>query len=66
MGRTEETYGEDPYLVSSMGVAHVPSLQAQGVAATGKHSAGHGSSEGERNTCERLREVPEGKPLEDV
>ncbi|MDP7976452.1 MAG: glycoside hydrolase family 3 N-terminal domain-containing protein, partial [TACK group archaeon] len=50
-GRTEETYGEDPYLVSSMGVAYVSSLQAQGVAATGKHFAGHGSSEGGRNTA---------------
>ncbi|WP_449462090.1 glycoside hydrolase family 3 N-terminal domain-containing protein [Tardisphaera miroshnichenkoae] len=50
-GRTEETYGEDPYLASSMGVAYASSLQAQGVAATGKHFAGHGSSEGGRNTA---------------
>jgi len=50
-GRTEETYGEDPYLASSMGVAYVSALQAQGVIATGKHFAGHGSSEGGRNTA---------------
>jgi len=50
-GRTEETYGEDPYPASSMGVAYVSALQAQGVIATGKHFAGHGSSEGGRNTA---------------
>jgi len=34
-----------------MGVAYVSALQAQGVIATGKHFAGHGSSEGGRNTA---------------
>ncbi|MFT4093458.1 MAG: glycoside hydrolase family 3 N-terminal domain-containing protein, partial [Niabella sp.] len=36
-GRTEETYGEDPFLVSSMGVAFVSGLEKQGVIATPKH-----------------------------
>jgi beta-glucosidase len=52
-GRTEETYGEDPYLVARMGVAFVEGLQgedlATGVAATAKHFVGYGASEGGLN-----------------
>ena len=52
-GRTEETFGEDPYLVARMGVAYVRGLQGQdlheGVMATGKHFAGYGVSEGGMN-----------------
>ena len=52
-GRTEETYGEDPYLVSRMGVAFVRGLQgeslAHGVIATAKHLVGYGASEGGMN-----------------
>ncbi len=52
-GRTEETYGEDHYLVASMGVAYIRGLQGddlrQGVVATAKHFAAHGFSEGGRN-----------------
>ncbi|GAG48564.1 unnamed protein product, partial [marine sediment metagenome] len=51
-GRTEETYGEDPYLVSRMGVAYVKGLQGEGpsidgqhLIATAKHYAAHGSPE---------------------
>ncbi|MDD3410731.1 MAG: glycoside hydrolase family 3 N-terminal domain-containing protein [Eubacteriales bacterium] len=52
-GRTEETYGEDPYLCGRMGVNYVSGLQgedmARGVLATGKHFAGYGASEGGMN-----------------
>ncbi len=52
-GRTEETFGEDPYLVSRMGVAFVRGLQGRdlrdGVVATGKHFVGYGGSEGGLN-----------------
>jgi beta-glucosidase len=52
-GRVEETYGEDPFLITAMGLAYVRGLQTenlnQGVAATGKHFAGHGLPEGGRN-----------------
>lgn len=52
-GRTEETFGEDPYLVASMGVAYVRGLQtgdvANGIIATGKHFLGYGASEGGMN-----------------
>jgi len=56
-GRTEETYGEDPYLVSMIGKAailgfqgHGPLINNQHVIATVKHFAGHGQSEGGNNT----------------
>ncbi len=52
-GRTEETYGECPYLASRVGVAYVRGIQgddlARGVAATGKHFLGYGLSEGGLN-----------------
>ncbi len=69
-GRTEETYGEDPYLASRMLVNVVKSLQGNAtyanptiddahVIATGKHFAGHGQPEngtniGPVNLSERL------------
>jgi len=36
-GRVEETYGEDPYLASRMGVAFVGAFERAGVVATPKH-----------------------------
>ena len=56
-GRVEETYGEDPYLNGRLSCAAVRGLQgtdngkiADGhVAATLKHLAGHGESEGGQN-----------------
>ena len=52
-GRTEETLGEDPYLVSRMGVAFVQGLQGaslrEGVIATAKHFVGYGASDGGMN-----------------
>ncbi len=52
-GRTEETFGEDPYLVAQMGMHYVRGLQSgdnqQMVMATGKHFVGYGESEGGMN-----------------
>lgn len=55
-GRTEETYGEDPYLASRMGVAAVTGFQGGSafidkdhVIATGKHFAVHGQPENGTN-----------------
>ncbi|MFI1995698.1 beta-glucosidase [Actinoplanes sp. NPDC020271] len=48
-GRVEETIGEDPYLVSTVGSAYVRGLQAGGVIATLKHFAGYSASRGARN-----------------
>ncbi len=60
-GRIEETYGEDPYLVTRMGIAAVRGYQgtslplaADKVFATLKHFAGHGSHEGGINTAPPL------------
>jgi beta-glucosidase len=60
-GRIEETYGEDPYLVSRLGVAAVRGYQGASlplakdkVFATLKHFAGHGSHEGGINTAPPL------------
>jgi beta-xylosidase len=59
-GRTEETYGEDPYLISRMGVAAILGLQGAGpagiidrhhVLATMKHYAAHGEPESGTNTA---------------
>jgi beta-glucosidase len=63
-GRIEETYGEDPYLVSRLGAAAVRGYQGTAlplapgkVFATLKHFAGHGSHEAGVNAAPAL--VPE-------
>ena len=48
-GRTEETIGEDPYLVGCIGTAYVAGLQESGVQATLKHFAGYSASRAGRN-----------------
>jgi len=65
-GRVEETFGEDPYLISQMGIAAVRGFQGDGtfkdkkrVIATLKHFAAHGQPEsgtncGPVNVSERL------------
>lgn len=58
-GRIEETMGEDPYLVSVLGVASVRGFQGEiagvigkdKVIATLKHMAGHGEPKGGLNTA---------------
>lgn len=50
-GRTEETFGEDPYLVGVLATRYVRGLQGpdRSVLATLKHYVGHSFSEGGRN-----------------
>jgi beta-xylosidase len=48
-GRTEETIGEDPYLVGTVGSAYVRGLESSGLVATLKHFAGYSASRGGRN-----------------
>jgi beta-xylosidase len=50
-GRTEETMGEDPYLVGVLATRYVKGLQGENreLLATLKHYAGHSFSEGARN-----------------
>jgi beta-xylosidase len=48
-GRTEETIGEDPYLVGVIGSGYVRGLESAGIVATLKHFAGYSASRGARN-----------------
>jgi beta-xylosidase len=48
-GRTEETMGEDPFLVGTLGAAYVRGLESAGIVATLKHFAGYSASRGGRN-----------------
>lgn len=57
-GRTEETYGEDPYLGARIGVAAIEGLQGDSylidrhhIIATAKHFAAHGQPESGTNTA---------------
>jgi beta-glucosidase len=77
-GRTEETYGEDPYLVSRLGVAAVRGFQGERftgdpwhVLATAKHFAAHGQPEagtncGPANYAERILREELFAPFEAV
>lgn len=53
-GRGHETYGEDPYLISRLGVSYIKGLQGDGeyllTAACAKHFAVHSGPEGLRHT----------------
>jgi len=72
-GRVAETFGEDPYLTSNMGVSFVNGIQGEdlnnGVLATGKHFVGYGITQGGLNLAAirigeiELREVF-AKPFE--
>jgi beta-xylosidase len=48
-GRVEETIGEDPYLIGTIGSAYVQGLQSTGIVATLKHFAGYSASRAGRN-----------------
>ncbi|MBB5894823.1 glycoside hydrolase family 3 N-terminal domain-containing protein [Kutzneria kofuensis] len=48
-GRVEETIGEDPFLVGTVGSAYVRGLESAGVVATLKHFVGYSSSRAGRN-----------------
>lgn len=48
-GRVEETMGEDPHLVGTIGSAYVRGLESSGVVATLKHFVGYSASRGGRN-----------------
>src|SRR5579864_62122 len=75
-GRTEETYGEDPFLVSRMGAAAIRGMQGEGpaigrshVLATTKHFAVYGQPEsglnmGPGNYSERMIREEFLKPFE--
>jgi len=49
-GRCEETYGEDPVLVSEIGGAWIKGYQSKGLMTTPKHFGGHGAPLGGRDS----------------
>ena len=57
-GRGHETYGEDPFLTSRLGVAYVKGLQGNGdnlkVAACAKHFAVHSGPEADRHSFDAI------------
>ena len=44
-GRTYETFGEDPYVISQFGINYVKGMQAEGVSCIGKHFLGYASTQ---------------------
>ncbi|HHV11624.1 MAG TPA: beta-glucosidase [Clostridiales bacterium] len=53
-GRTYETYGEDPYLTSQMGINYIQGMQKEksnGVACIAKHFLGYSETQGGLNTA---------------
>lgn len=53
-GRTYETYGEDPYLISQMGIHYIQGMQGEkkdGVACVAKHFLGYSETQGGLNTA---------------
>jgi len=48
-GRTEETIGEDPHLVATIGTAYVRGLRSAGIMTTLKHFVGYSASRDARN-----------------
>ncbi len=53
-GRTYETYGEDPYLISQMGIHYIQGMQGNktdGVACIAKHFLGYSETQGGLNTA---------------
>lgn len=50
-GRTYETYGEDQYLISQMGIGYVKGMQEQGVSCIAKHFLGYAETQAGLNTA---------------
>jgi beta-glucosidase len=61
-GRIVECYGEDPYLVSELGVTMVRALQANGTSSSPKHYCAYAIPEGGRD--DRARTAPSIGPRE--
>lgn len=49
-GRTYETYGEDPYLISQFGKEYIGGMQGAGVSCIAKHFLGYAFTQGGANT----------------
>ncbi len=65
-GRCEESYGEDPYLVSQFGVALVRGIQSQNCVATAKHFAVYSASKGAREGYSRTDARATPREIEEI
>jgi beta-glucosidase len=61
-GRAFETYGEDPTVVSDMGVADIDGIQSHGVMSDAKHFTGY-TQEGDRHA---LNQIISQRQLEEI
>lgn len=50
-GRTYETFGEDPYLISQFGINYIRGMQGEGVSCIAKHFLGYAETQGGLNTA---------------
>lgn len=50
-GRTYETYGEDPYVISQFGINYIRGMQKEGVSCIAKHFLGYAETQGGLNTA---------------
>ncbi|MCI8517924.1 MAG: beta-glucosidase [Hungatella sp.] len=50
-GRTYETFGEDPYLISQMGTRYIKGMQREGVACIAKHFLGYAETQAGLNVA---------------
>jgi len=48
-GRVEETMGEDPYVVATLGMEYILGIQSHGILTTAKHFAGYSGAAAGRN-----------------
>ncbi len=54
-GRTYETFGEDPYLISQMGIHYIRGMQRHGIGCIAKHFLGYAETQAELNcAAERI------------
>ena len=51
-GRTYETYGEDPYVVSQFGINYIRGMQSKGVSCIAKHFLAYASTQAGLNTAQ--------------
>lgn len=50
-GRTYETYGEDPYVISQFGINYIQGMQSEGMSCIAKHFLGYAVTQGGLNTA---------------
>lgn len=65
-GRVVECYGEDPFLVSQLGIRQAQALQAAGVASTAKHFAVYSIPEGGRDGHARTNPQVTRREMEQI